>query len=271
MNNTQKQRYWRQNERILRSYDKKYFPAFLRVFKRMVDKFIENRYTGEFLDEELLSVYSKLYKDIVIRFGNEQYRRLEKNITKGFGFNEEWTREVNEWLATEGFRLVTSVSGNMRNVILKVISQATQEGIENGLGVDEVTRLILERLEELKTGTISRYIAERIVRTETIRAANMGHMKGAERYRYQVLKVWVAARDERTRRFPRDEFSHIALDGQARELNEPFKQVGMKGTEAIAMQPGDANAPAGFTINCRCTIAFEPKRDANGRLIPKNG
>jgi uncharacterized protein with gpF-like domain len=237
----------------------------------MVDKFIENRYAGEFLDEELVDVYAKMYKEIVIRFGNEQYKRLEKNVNKQFGFNPEWTAFVNEWIATEGFRMVTYVSGNMRNVILKVISQATQEGVEQGLGADEITRLILERLEELKVGTIGRYIAERIVRTETIRAANLGHMKGAEKYRFQVLKVWVAANDERTRRFPRDEFSHIALDGQSRELNEPFKQTGMKGTEAVAMQPGDPNAPAGFTINCRCTIAFEPKRDENGRLIPKIG
>ena len=271
MTNLERQRYWRQTERILRSYDKKYFPAFLRVFKRMVDKFIENRYAGEFLDEELVDVYAKMYKEIVIRFGNEQYRTLEKNVSKQFGFNAEWNAFVNEWIATNGFRMVTLVSGNMRNVILKVIEKAITEGVEQGLGQDEVTRLILQRLEELKVSGVSRFIAERIVRTETNRAANLGHMKGAEKYNFQVLKVWVAAKDERTRRFPRDEFSHLALDGQKRELNEPFTQIGMKGTEAVAMQPGDPEAPAGFTINCRCRVVFEPKRDANGRLIPKIG
>lgn len=271
MNARERQAYWRQNERILRQLDRKYKPLFLRVLQRMTDRFIAkaNRYEGQFLDEELVSVYARLYREVVIRYGNEQYRRMYK--IKSFGFNAEWTQQVNEWLATEGFRLVTTVSGNMRAVILKLIAQATQEGVEQGLGADDVSRLIIERLEAFKSSLSANFIAERIVRTETMRAANMGHMMGAQKLRYEVLKMWIASRDERTRRMPRDQFSHVALDGQTRELDEPFRQVGMNGQEAVAMQPGDATAPAGFTINCRCTVAFIPKRDANGRVIRRQG
>jgi hypothetical protein len=46
--------------------------------------------------------------------------------------------------------------------------------------------------------------------------------------------------------------------------------VNKEGVTITAMQPGDATAPPGFTINCRCRVAFDPKRDSNDRLIMKN-
>ena len=267
MNSQERAKYWRQNIRITRKLEAKYKPDVLRIFRRTVDKFIENRDSVELMDEELVRVYSKMYRETVIRFGNEQYRRLK--TTKQFGFNAEWVREVNEWLATEGFKMITSVTGNMRNVILKIINEQLQKGVEEGLGIDEINRRIIEALTELKESPLASYISERIVRTELGRAANIGHMKGAAKANFEVVKVWIAAVDERTRRMPRDQFSHVALDGQTREYDEPFRQIGMKGVEAVADFPLDPKAPAAFTINCRCTIAFEGKRDANGRLIPK--
>lgn len=268
MNKKQRENYWRQNIRITRKLEQKYKPSVHKAVKNFTQKFIDNSDGVELMDKDLLAIYSKMYKESVIRFGNEQYRAL-KSEKSGFGFNAEWIAYVNEFLATQGFTLVTSVTGNLRNVILKIIANATTQAVEQGLGIEETKRLIFEQLSEFKESKLSEYIAERIVRTEINRAANIGHMKGAEKHKFQVLKMWIAAMDERTRRFPRDNFSHVALDGQTRELDEPFRQIGKNGQEAIAMQPGDANAPAGFTINCRCTIAFVPKRDERGRLIPK--
>lgn len=267
MNEKERQNYWRRNIRITRRLEQKFQPSVHKVVKKTVDKFIENRYDVDLMDDELLAIYSKMYKETIIRFANEQYKSLRR--TKQFGFNAEWTAFVTEYLATQGFTMITTVTGNLRNVILKIIAQATTEAVEQGLGIDETTRLIIERLTEFKESPLSEYIARRIVRTEINRAANLGHMKGAEKLEFQVVKMWIAARDERTRRMPRDQYSHVALDGQTRELNEPFRQIGMNGVEAVAMQPGDPTAPAGFTINCRCSIGFVPKRDANGRLIPK--
>ena len=267
MNARQRNQYWLNNARMMRRIELKYKPRVHSVIKKIVDKFIENRANVDFMDADFMNIYKQLYTETVIRFVNEQFRRLRRE--KQFGFNAEWTAFVNEYLATQGFTLVTSVTGNLRNVILKIISQAIQEGIEQGLGQAETTALIMERLQEFKESPLSEYMAERIVRTETTRAANIGHMEGAKKSPFVVTKMWIAARDERTRRQPRDVFSHVSLDGQTRELDEPFMQIGTNGQQAIAQQPGDASAPAGFTINCRCTIAFVPKRDVNGRLIRK--
>jgi hypothetical protein len=102
-----------------------------------------------------------------------------------------------------------------------------------------------------------------------MRASNIGAMKGAEAHDFEVDKQWISARDIRTRRIPRNEFDHIALDGVVVDYNETFNSVGKEGQQVAAMQPGDITQPAGFTINCRCAVGFIPKRDANGRLIMK--
>jgi len=67
----------------------------------------------------------------------------------------------------------------------------------------------------------------------------------------------------------KDNYDHIQLDNKKVEEYEPFRQIGLNGVEAVAMQPGDITAPADFTINCRCVIGFESQRDAKGKLIKK--
>lgn len=222
--------------------------------------------TVELWYQDLLTEYGKLYRETVIRFANFQYRRLRTTIDKNFGYNAQWTQEVNEWLATYGLQLVSTVTGNMREQILTIINKQIQLGVEEGQSIFTVTNNILLALKEARTD----YWAERIARTETMRAQNIGHMKGADAHKFFVVKEWIAARDNRTRTFAKkDEFDHWILDGQRREMDEPFYQIGKTGKTASAMQPGDPTAPAAFTINCRCTIAFEGKRDQNGRLIRK--
>jgi hypothetical protein len=59
------------------------------------------------------------------------------------------------------------------------------------------------------------------------------------------------------------------MDGQVRPLDEPFQSFDKLGRVVLADMPGDPKAPKGFLINCRCTVAYVPSRDANGRLIMK--
>lgn len=256
--------------RLQLKLQRKYSKSIKAVIDRKLSEFIDNyRVTGnigkfELWNDDLLAVYRMLYRETVVTFANFQYRRLRVIATKQtMGFNAQWTQEVNEWLATEGLSMVSTVSGKFRDRILAIINAQIQEGVTEGYGIEVVKNNILSALNDVRTD----YWAERIARTETMRAANIGHMKGAEAHGFQVMKEWIAAKDHRTRRKPNDEFDHWVLDGQQREMNEVFYQIGKTGEIANAMQPGDG--PASFTINCRCTIAFEPKRDANGRLIRK--
>lgn len=271
MNALQRRAYWRKNVVIMRSLERKYAKQIKNVLIKQVDKIkIDNT---DFYSDELLDIYKRMYKESVPKFANAQFRSMRK--LKQFGGGVEWTAFVNEWLATNAFSLVSTVFNNYRDVIIKIIQQATTEAVEQGLGVDETTRLITERLTAFKDGLAPGFLAERIVRTEIMRAANLGHMKGAEALPYQVKKVWVSAKDHRTRRMPKDLFDHWVLDGVEKELDEPFTQTGKNGVTIQAQQPGDLmsgqdkKSTAAFTINCRCTIGFVAKRDANGKLIMK--
>lgn len=248
----------------------KYSKRIKKVIDRKLSEFIDNyRKDGtigkfELWNDDLLEVYKSMYTESVITFANWQYRRLRAYVIKQMmGYNAQWTQEVNEYLATYGLDLVSTVSGRFRERILAIINNEIQNGVTEGLGIEVVKDNILRALQDTRTD----YWAERIARTETMRAANIGHMKGADAHGFYVVKEWIAAKDHRTRRMPDDEFDHWILDGQKREMNEVFYQMGKTGQIANAMQPGDG--PAAFTINCRCTIGFEPKRDSNGRLIRK--
>lgn len=253
----------------------KYAKAIKQILDRKLSEFIDNYSKDRTLgrsggwNEELLTLYKMLYTETVLTFARYQYRRLRDISTKAtMNYNLVWTQEVNEWLGLYGLELVTTVTGNFEQQIRDIINAKIQEGVEQGYGMDVVTNNILQGIREY--GSRTSFWAQRIARTETMRAQNLGHMKGAQAHEFVVVKEWIAAKDNRTRRIERkDEFDHWVLDGQQREMDEPFFQRGRTGQEATAQQPGDAQAPAAFTINCRCTVAFEPKRDARGRLIRK--
>ena len=96
-----------------------------------------------------------------------------------------------------------------------------------------------------------KYRAEVIARTEALRSVHAGT---EELYRQaidaghvqeqELERTWVAAADERTRA------SHQNLNGMKRGINETFP-----GQDGELKYPGDPDAPASETIQCRCSLA----------------
>ena len=141
-----------------------------------------------------------------------------------------------------------------------VLDSKVVEGYYNALGVDfdrlkkvipaEVSRGIASSLPYIdiarninnasKSGL---YNAYRIARTEGHRiqqAATYDAQKAAKAKGADVVKQWDSTLDGRTRP------THRKLDGQIREVDEPFEMDGKK-----AMMPGDFGRPE-EDINCRC-------------------
>jgi methylphosphotriester-DNA--protein-cysteine methyltransferase len=95
--------------------------------------------------------------------------------------------------------------------------------------------------------------AETIGRTEALRAVHEG---ADEMYRQaidagqiqadQLSRTWLTARDERVRG------SHASLNGVARAVGEVWQ-----GFAGQLRFPGDPDAPASETVNCRCVIVNE--------------
>jgi hypothetical protein len=126
-----------------------------------------------------------------------------------------------------------------------------------------------ETIALLRTSGITDYRAELIARTETGRAANIGSMVGATSTGLVTIKEWIAARDNRTRREPRDHTDHLIMDGtklpMEKQFQVPNNQVGL-GYELMD-HPCDSKASAANVCNCRCTLGYEAVRGANGKLL----
>ena len=103
---------------------------------------------------------------------------------------------------------------------------------------------IAERLTQ-ELGEMSANAAVRTARTMTTSAEAAGRLDAYQEAKDMGIglrQMWVATLDGRTRH------EHRILDGQIREVGEPFEVDG----EEI-MYPGDDNAPGYLVYNCRCT------------------
>jgi len=262
-------------QRLRATLENKYDNGVIKSIQKQFDKFAKDirqygnsgaisRLALDAWNKDLYKVFEQMYKESAIVFGNATYRALKIQANQKadtFGFNREWTNEVLKFLSTKGFELVSLITKTTRDKLIAIVEQ----GINEGLGVDDIAKLILA---DDTIGYVA-FRARRIVRTEVMRASNIAAMNGAKSHGFEVDKQWISARDSRTRRIPQDEFDHVEMDGVVVEFNEPFTSTGKKGEPVVAMQPGDLSAPAGFTINCRCAVGFIPKRDNNGNLIFK--
>lgn len=125
------------------------------------------------------------------------------------------------------------------NDLSKKIAGEISRGMSSGQGYDEMARNISAwaRIPQNNAMRIARTEAHRIQCRAAMDAQYKAKDKGAD-----VVKQWDAALDGETRP------NHRKLDGQIRELDEPFEVAGMK-----AMYPGDFGDP-GEDCNCRCAI-----------------
>ena len=119
----------------------------------------------------------------------------------------------------------------------KTISNEITRGIAEGMSNYEISRNITfaTKAPLSRARTIARTESHRIAQASTFNAQKSAKAKGAD-----VVKQWDSTMDGDTRP------THRKLDGQIRELDEPFEMDGES-----AMYPGDFGDPA-EDCNCRC-------------------
>lgn len=142
-----------------------------------------------------------------------------------------------------------NVSKTTTDRVMKIV----QKGIEDGLAVDDVAKLIVE--DSIKIGP-SR--AQAIARTEMLTAVSLGQasmMELAAKAIPGLKKSWISSQDEDVRD------SHKAVNGEIRDSDEKFSNG--------LMYPRDPDAEPGESINCRCvlvTLAPEDLEDYRAEL-----
>jgi len=269
-------------ERVNRRFEKKFMPKVQRAIHSQVKPVIrllrEDGFSAarSYLlknvgNEEIAKVIRELYRSVGSKWAQITYSRLLpetrgqkfNSLTlqqKGFGFNYLWTQFILDYLKQFLLEKITfKIAETTRDALLRVLSTATA----SGMSIDQT-------VDQLEDWPYERFQAARIVRTETNRAANVGSTAQAETSKYEQQKEWQSADDNRVRGNPvtgkKDHADHFSLDGVKIDADDFFHDL--RNGDQLQF-PGDPNASAASSVNCRCHASYTLKRDSSGNLIPK--
>lgn len=206
--------------------------------------------------QPIMEVLQRLYVSVGLKRGRIVRQEIKRDSQKlrmpTMGVNERLTLQIQKYFELYLLnKAVIPITDTHKKFILKTLSQ----GVEEGWSVAQMAR-------EIALSPYNRYHAKLVVRTETVRAANAAAELEAQQSEIVLDKEWISAHDDRVRRPPNSKFDHWDLDGQVVPGERPF----FSGGEELQF-PGDPNGSAGNVIQCRCTVAYIARRDANGRLI----
>lgn len=136
----------------------------------------------------------------------------------------------------------------LKKHITDIVSAGFASGASYGDMANQITGKMIGSYATLRGGALGR--AKLIVRTEGNRIANAARLEAARTAKQQgadLVKQWDSTMDKKTRPH------HVQLDGQVRELDEPFEVDGRK-----AQAPGKFGI-ASEDINCRCHAYSRPR------------
>jgi hypothetical protein len=207
-------------------------------------------------EQDVKKMFVDIYTTIGISYGNKVNNELEKTKKANILFNEYLLRQILLFLSTDGGVKITSVRDTLVGDVIKSIKDTIGENAT----VIDLQNAIHALIS--KSQTFYKWQALRIARTETTSASNFAGMETAKASDLVLDKVWISVQDDRTRRTPYD---HLSLDGVVQELDKPY----YVGGSDYLQYPGDTKGQPADTINCRCTLAYIPRRDKDGLVILK--
>lgn len=238
-------------------YERWIKPKIYAALQAPVEQFINDiRTVG--INAALISVNSTAYNnrvastliDLYQVAGTQAAAILAKKIKvkskKGSEIDPAWSRQITEYLMQHLYdKIVLPISDTTKEKLNNYIQQM----IEQGESIDWL-------VEKMRREDFNKYRSEMIARTESNRAIHAGEKVVVEESDYVMKKEWVSVHDNRTRH------SHLALDGQVKEDDEKFSN----GLD----YPCDPDGSASETINCRCHLNYELKRDKSRNLVQKD-
>jgi hypothetical protein len=252
---------WQDYRKLYANALKQYSPKFQKELQKQVDTYCRTQDYNAISDKALKKTIKQLHTSL----GTKMALIAEKDVkkgTKGTSYLEVKGAKTNlfayvilKYLETKGLdQLAADITDTTKEQIRKFLLQAQEQNLT-----------MTETIELLKISGITNYRAALIARTETSRAANLGSMVGAMSTGLVTVKEWIAAKDNRTRRIPRDANDHLHMDGMQIAMDAKF-EVPAKEYIDFMLHPGDSTAHAGNVCNCRCTLGYEAVRGADGKL-----
>ena len=208
----------------------------------------DTKFESLFSLDSLQKEYQKMYVSMGNYIASWYFRGFNKYISKADPkpYQNEWERSFAYYGGQVAATNVTLVSGTAKKTLVKVTQQLMRDPEFMSLGASQKARILRTQFRQY-----SKFQAERVVRTESTRAANFALETSAKTLYAEndLTKRWMTAIDGRERP------AHREANGQVRKLNENF----IVGGEEMP-RPGEGSAKN--VINCRCRMIFVPDENA---------
>lgn len=233
-------------------YTKEQFEAWYRTqvmrgerYKKMRDDLANriteaNKVAGAYINDKTPSIYSL----------NANYTAYEINKLTGADFTLVNEATVKELIATDKnfteFRTVKTNPIRDYEWNKGQIQSALTSGILQGKSIDKLADSFMDVMKRNRSSAIRN---ARTAYTSAQNGGTLNSMQRAEDMGIKVQKVWKSMEDERVR------LSHSMLDGQIRDLDQPFDNG--------LMHPSDSDGDPAEVYNCRCTLLhYLPKYES---------
>jgi len=255
---------WQDYRKLYANALKTYSPKFKKELQKQVDTYCRTQNYNAISDKALKKTIQKLHVAMGVKMAQivqKSVKRSVKGIYEAFETKSAQTDlfayVILQYLENQGLsQLAYDITETTKEQIRRFLIQSSEKNYT-----------LPETIALLRVSGITDYRAELIARTETGRAANIGSMVGTASTGLVTLKEWISARDNRTRRIPRDQFDHLNMDGIKIPFDAKFKLQNKKGGFDLMLHPCDSSGSAGDVCNCRCTLGYEAQRDSKGKLM----
>lgn len=237
MNAEQRTEYWHRFHRFQKRYEAIYTPKFNAALKEQIKQYTESGTIIAVDSSPIYPVLIHLYTNVGMQWAHKsQVLQRTLKSRQPMGFSERLIALMKAYYGIDLLNDAEGITETTREQIQRVLS----EGAQAGWSFDEMVR-------KLESPEMTRTRSRLISRTETVAAANGASLLNAKETPGNKNKIWISARDHRTRMHHREVDNHIV------GIDEDFN-VG--GTPMKA--PGDKRGGAAECCNCRCAVAFIP-------------
>ena len=255
---------WQDYRKLYANAIKTYSPKFKKELQKQVDTYCRTQDYSKISDKAIKKTIQQLHMAMGVKMAQISSKVVKRSVKGHYEALEVKSAETDlfayvilQYLQTQGLdQLAADITYTTKEQIRRFMVQSAEQNLT-----------LPETIALLRTSGITDYRAELIARTETGRAANIGSMVGATSTGLVTMKEWIAAKDNRTRRIPRDQFDHLHMDGVKIPMDASFRLQNKKGGFEIMLHPCDSSGSAADVCNCRCTLGYEAQRDKNGKLL----
>ena len=244
--------------------ERKFYPAVLKALAENRHRIIElakdndPRLVREIAEQKLnkdklKGAIEKLWMDIgttsaervedMIRKAKGKSVRIVYGMKKTNGRQQLWNSRMQHYVRERTAWKIEKMITTQLEMINGVIDEVLQKTVEEGLGVIESRKRLVNALMNDEFVMIEKWQARRIVQTEVGQAQNTGSWVAAQENAEGVRKEWLTSGDERVR-----------------DSHKEFGRLGPKELDYYyannLLYPCDPNGDAEEIINCRCVITY---------------